>query len=170
MGKISAVACTGLVAVAMLGAAPAWSATTAHIESVAAKASSVAAGDDYPYRNGSWHEADPWNFYKRECTSFVAWRMRQLGVRFHNHYKGVRWSNANNWDNAARRVGVRVDRRATVGAVAQWNRGRFGHVAYVSHVGRGTVTIEEYNRNGGHHYGRRTIRTSQVENFIHIAR
>ncbi|HEX2313964.1 MAG TPA: CHAP domain-containing protein [Thermomonospora sp.] len=131
---------------------------------------SVRIGDDYPYRDDSWHQADPWNFYKRECTSFVAWRLRRLGVRFHNHYRGVHWGNAKNWDNAARRAGVRVDRRPTVGSVAQWNRGRYGHVAYVARGGGGTVLLEEYNRNGGHRYGTRTISARSVENFIHIAR
>jgi len=40
-------------------------------------------GDDYPYKDASIDPEvpDPWNFYCRECTSFVAWRMNQLGAK-----------------------------------------------------------------------------------------
>jgi hypothetical protein len=34
-----------------------------------------------------------------------ATRAPHVGIGVHNHYKGVRWSNAHNWDNAARAVG-----------------------------------------------------------------
>ncbi|QXJ25625.1 CHAP domain-containing protein [Actinomadura graeca] len=128
------------------------------------------AGDDYPYRNGDWDKPDRWNFFQRECTSFAAWRLNQRGVRFNNNYKGVRWSNASNWDDAARRARIRVDKNPTVGSIAQWNSGRFGHVAYVARSSGGTVLVEEYNRRGTHRYGQREIRVREVENFIHIAR
>jgi surface antigen len=155
---------TGILAAVTMGA------TTLMMAAVPLTAArAAAAGNDYPYRNDSWHQADPWNFYKRECTSFAAWRLRQRGVPFHNHYK-THWGNANNWDNAARRAGFRVDRRPRAGAVAQWNRGRFGHVAYVARVGRGWVTIEEYNKGGTHRYGTRRVRPGAVENYLHIHR
>ncbi|MFI0406383.1 CHAP domain-containing protein [Actinomadura sp. 3N508] len=137
-----------------------------------AGASSARIGDDYPYRNGDPRKPDRWNFYQRECTSFVAWRLNQLGVRFHNHYKGVRWSNAKNWDDAARRVGIRVDHRPTVGSVAQRNGGRFGHVAYVAKVSGNRVLLEEYNHRGTHRYKNppRWINAGEMDNYLHIAR
>src|SRR6516162_4416653 len=47
-------------------------------------------GDDYPYKNSQpdFDGGDRWGFYARECTSFVAWRINQLGVNFSNHMKG----------------------------------------------------------------------------------
>ncbi|MCO5972694.1 CHAP domain-containing protein [Actinoallomurus soli] len=126
--------------------------------------------DDYPYKSDSWSEADPWLFYKRECVSFAAWRVRQrLGVDFTNSYGGVHWGNAINWDNAASAAGVRVDHTAKVGAVAQWNTGTYGHVAYVARVNSdGTILVEEYNYLSAHNYDTRTISASSVGNFIHF--
>jgi surface antigen len=126
--------------------------------------------NDYPYKSDSSSEADPWNFYKRECVSFAAWRVRQrLGVDFTNSYRGVHWGNANNWDNAALSAGVRVDHTAKVGAIAQWNTGTYGHVAYVARVnGDGTILLEEYNYLSAHNYDTRTVSASSVENYLHF--
>ena len=126
--------------------------------------------DDYPYKSDSSSQADPWLFYKRECVSFAAWRIRQrLGVDFTNSYRGVHWGNAINWDNAAASAGVKVDHTAKVGAVAQWNTGTYGHVAYVARVnGDGTVLLEEYNYLSGHDYDTRTVGASSVGNYLHF--
>ncbi|MEV6235250.1 CHAP domain-containing protein [Lentzea sp. NPDC051838] len=124
--------------------------------------------DDYPHKNGSWHDPDQWNFYKRECVSFVAWRIRErLGIPFHNHWK-THWGNAKNWDDAARKIGLKVNDNPAVGAVAQWNSGEFGHVAWVAQVKGNEVFLEEYNKGGSHNYGSRWIKASAVENFIHF--
>ncbi|WP_176560182.1 CHAP domain-containing protein [Brevibacillus dissolubilis] len=132
--------------------------------------------DDYPYKNDSWNQADPWLFYKRECVSFVAWRMNNdQKVSFSNYMAGPNgksghWGNANNWDDNARLIGYTVDKIPAVGSVAQWNSGTYGHVAYVQSVSadKSTITVEEYNKGGTHVYGKRTILASSVENFIHI--
>jgi surface antigen len=126
--------------------------------------------DDYPYKSDSSSQADPWNFYKRECVSFAAWRVRQrLGVDLTNAYRGVHWGNAINWDNAATAAGVRVDHTAKVGAVAQWNTGTYGHVAYVARVnGDGTILLEEYNYLSAHDYDTRTVSASSVGNYLHF--
>ncbi|WP_176560183.1 CHAP domain-containing protein [Brevibacillus dissolubilis] len=132
--------------------------------------------DDYPYKYDSWTVADPWLFYKRECVSFVAWRMNNDNkVNFHNYMTGPNglqghWGNANQWDDNARNIGYAVNKTPAVGAIAQWNSGGYGHVAYVQSVSadRSTITIEEYNYNYNHNYNRRTIYTSSVENFIHV--
>lgn len=135
--------------------------------------------DDYPSRlkNAAQDSlVDPWNFYNRECTSFVAWRLNHdAGIAFHNWYKGHHWGDAAIWKQAAVDSGVPVDGTAKVGAVAWWARGSAGssrgHVAWVVAVGSSSVTIEEYNYliRGG--YGRRTIsRTSATwpTAFIHV--
>ena len=56
------------------------------------------SGDDYPYR-GKCSGLDEFRFNACQCTSFVAWRLNQNGVRFDNNYmtSNGRWGNANNW-------------------------------------------------------------------------
>src|SRR5215813_11686613 len=66
--------------------------------------------NDYPYANAGIDQVDRWNFYTRECTSFVAWRINNdAGVNFTNWYGGVQWGNAGHWPEAARATGVPVD-------------------------------------------------------------
>ena len=102
--------------------------------------------DDYPYR-GATSGVDRWNFYKGQCTSFAAWRVNHnLGLAFHNYYKGQHWGNAHNWDNAARAAGIPVSGTPRVGDIAVRNSGTWGHVAYVAKVNSdGTFMVEEYN-------------------------
>jgi surface antigen len=102
--------------------------------------------DDYPYR-GATSGVDRWNFYKGQCTSFAAWRANHnLGVPFHNYYKGVHWGNATNWDNAARAAGIPVHSTPRVGDIAVRDSGTWGHVAYVAKVNAdGSFMVEEYN-------------------------
>ena len=80
------------------------------------------------FYNGSY--GDPWGFALRNCTSFVAWRLRMTnGVgAFENHFGGVHWGNADHWDRAAAELGYLVDNVPAVGAVAQTDGGRVGHV------------------------------------------
>jgi surface antigen len=108
--------------------------------------SSGAIKDDYPYR-GAYSGVDPWYFYKGQCTSFAAWRIRHnLGIKFSNSYKGQHWGNAEHWDNAARAAGIPVYTRPRVGDVAVRSSGTWGHVAYVAKVNRdGSFMVEEYN-------------------------
>ena len=106
-------------------------------------------GDDYP---ANLKEADldavvdPWLFYNRECTSFVAWCLNSRnGVAFSNYYGGVQWGHAKDWAAAARSLGISVDGNPAVGSVAWKTGGDYGHVAWVSAVNGDSVTIEEYN-------------------------
>ncbi len=55
-----------------------------------------------------------------------------------------------------------------VGAVAQTDDGRIGHVAWVSAVGDGTVTVEEYNYYVAGGYDVRTVPTSDFR-YLHLA-
>ncbi len=55
-----------------------------------------------------------------------------------------------------------------VGAVAQTDDGKHGHVAWVSAVGDGTVTVEEYNYGVAGGYGVRTVPTSSFR-YLHLA-
>jgi surface antigen len=113
---------------------------------------------------------DPWGFVFRNCTSFVSWRLHERNglAGFANHFRGEHWGNAENWDDVARRLGYRVDSVPAIGAVAQTDEGRVGHVAWVSAIGPGTVTIEEYNHASPGGYGTRTVPVGDFR-YLHLA-
>jgi surface antigen len=144
------------------------------------EAVSAASGvDDYPSRlkNAAQDSlVDPWQFYNRECTSWVAWRLNsENGVAFNDYWQGVHWGNASNWKTAAQKLGIPVDNNPTRGAVAWWSAhsagSSVGHVAWVQVVGDGAITIEEYNYLRRGYYDTRTISSSSSmwpSGFIHI--
>jgi surface antigen len=141
---------------------------------------SAASGvDDYPSRLKNAPQdslVDPWQFYNRECTSWVAWRLNSENkVDFYNYWQGQHWGDASHWKAAAVAAGVRVDNKANRGAVAWWAAGSAGssrgHVAWVQTAGADAITIEEYNylHRGG--YDTRTISSSSSlwpSGFIHV--
>lgn len=112
---------------------------------------------------------DSWGFVLRNCTSFVAWRLQERNrmAGFGNRFRGEHWGNAENWDDVARRLGYRVDSTPAIGAVAQSDAGRVGHVAWVSAIGPGTVTIEEYNHATPGGYGSRTVPVGEFR-YLHL--
>ena len=130
------------------------------------------ASDDYPQKYKNYERdaiADEWNFYNRECTSFVAWCLNSRnGIQFNNWYKGVLWGHAYNWGKTAKSLGITVDNNPTVGSVAWWNGGSTGHVAWVSEVNGSTVSIEEYNYNFNGLYNTRDIDKSDPTGYIHV--
>lgn len=143
------------------------------------RVTATVAVDDYPrYLKDAAQDAlvDPWNFYNRECTSFVAWRLNNdAGIRFHNWYKGHHWGDAAIWRRAALDSGVPVDGIPRKGSIAWWAKGSPGsspgHVAWVIGVSSSAVTIEEYNWVTRGRYSQRTIaRTSDTwpTAFIHL--
>lgn len=135
-------------------------------------------GDDYPYRNAPPDgSTDPWLFYYRECTSFVAWRMNhQYGINFTNHMRGGTFGNADTWADNARSLGYRVDNTPSVGAIAMWGpnvneAGPSGHVALVAQVNsNGTITVEHYNWGQPRYaYSTMTVPANNPSCYIHIA-
>jgi surface antigen len=144
------------------------------------EAVSAASGvDDYPSRLKTAPQdslVDPWQFYNRECTSFVAWRLNSENqIAFNDYWQGQHWGNASNWKKAAVALGIPVDNNATRGAVAWWSAGSagssHGHVAWVQKVGDGAITIEEYNYLHAGKYDTRTISSSSSlwpSGFLHI--
>ena len=130
---------------------------------------SITMRDDYPYADGSWHDVDPWAFYKRECTSFVAYRLNKV-MKFHNLMRGGRFSNAENWDENARSIGFRVNSSPRRGSVMVRNSGTYGHVAMVARVGKGRVLVEQYNAGGTHNYSREWLTVQPYMTFIHFPR
>ena len=74
------------------------------------------------------------------CVSYAAYRLMHNGAT-------DPWDSpagdASQWDDDARAAGVRVDHVPAVGAIAQWDIGRYGHVAYVERVTVRDIEISE---------------------------
>ena len=147
------------------------------LSTISTNAIAAVIGDDYPYKDkvyGRYNlslDVDPWNYFYRECTSFVAWRLNNTnGIAFHNKYEDKAFGNAGTWRDAAISMGLTVDYNPAVGSVAVTKLGSPGHVAWVAEVNGDNVTIEEYNFNGNHgRYNRRTISRYQAEGgYIHF--
>lgn len=130
------------------------------------KPASIVGRDDYPFRSDSPNEVDPWAFYKRECTSFVAYRLNKV-MPFSNHMRGGHFGNAMTWDDNARKIGMKVNRKPTVGSVMVRNSGSYGHVAMVAKVRPGKVLVEQYNAGGTHTYSKQWLSVTSVMTFIH---
>lgn len=132
-------------------------------------------GDNYPYADKVYgrylqpDDVDPWKFFYRECTSFVAWCLNSRnGVAFHNTMGGRRWGNAIDWGATAQTLGYAVDNSPAVGSVAWSNAGKYGHVAWVSAVNGSQITVEEYNYNNNGRFNSRSVASSKFTGFIHI--
>ena len=74
------------------------------------------------------------------CVSYVAYRLAHNGAR--DPWTTVA-HDAKRWDEDARSVGVRVNKVPAVGAIAQWDGGRYGHVAYVERVTASFIVVSE---------------------------
>ena len=134
-----------------------------------------ALGDDYPwyYELSEYQGAalSPLNYYYRQCTDFVAWRINRDAGSYEAPYKWV-WSNltptggnASQWEYAWEAKGWPVSKTPIVGSVAWF--GWSNHVAYVKAVNAdGTVLIEEYNYIPNV-YSQRTIPAASVESFLY---
>lgn len=135
-------------------------------------ANATAGVDDFPaaYRAGT---IDPWRFYARTCTSFVAWRLNNDNhMAFTNGLGGGWFGNATTWADNARSLGYRVDTTPAVGSVAHWygsempGSGGLGHVAWVAAVrSDGSVLIDEYNYSRALNYDQRITRAPR---YIHL--
>ncbi|QUC07408.1 CHAP domain-containing protein [Arachnia rubra] len=122
--------------------------------------SSPAAGvDDYAPVRRDREGLDDWAFYWGECVSYAAFAVRTYSPHkdFVNNWRGAHFGNAKEWDEAARKLGIRVDQIPTVGAVAQHSRNGYGHVAYITAVHEdGTFDVNEYNHGPRHKFGTRS--------------
>lgn len=135
-------------------------------------AQAAVLGDNYPSHWKSGWGADSWGMYKRQCTSFVAFRLSSAnGFTLPGGY-----GNAITWGSVAKAQGYRVDMTPAVGAVAWFGNGvngagGYGHVAWVADVTGDTVTIEEYNYDAGQgpeKYWKRSFHKSKVSGYIHF--
>ena len=106
-------------------------------------------GDDYKYKNrvADSMPPDEWGYYIKECVSFVANRLANLGVpasKFSYLGNGMDWVNAK----------VPHMSKPKVGSVAVYGPGsEFGnHAAMVTGVQGNKISGEEYNWLGKHAY------------------
>lgn len=124
----------------------------------------VGKGDDYPgqYRNVAPDSvADSWSYLNRECTSFCAWRLSQMGK---TGFKGL--GNAGQWQANS---GLKGESKPIIGDIAMFSaqaEPTVGHVAYVAGVDGDNIYIEEYNYNYNHNYHTRKIAKSTVSAFL----
>lgn len=105
-------------------------------------------GDNYPWKSvGKDSGADPWGYFYRECVSYVANSLKNMGVST-SLFSGL--GNGSDWVNAP----VRHTNDPKPGMVAVYGPGsEFGnHVAMVRGVKGGTFSGEEYNWGGDGNY------------------
>ncbi len=129
-----------------------------------------ALGDDYPWPLEGYG-LSPLNYYYRQCTDFVAWRLNRDAASTSAPFRFV-WSNmtpgggdASQWKWAWENNGWKVSSTPVVGAVAWFNG---NHVSYVKSVLPGNkVLIEEYNFSYSRNYGQRTLNWDQVPAFLY---
>jgi surface antigen len=135
----------------------------------------------YPFPNasactdGGACDADYWNFYQGQCTSWVAYRLHELnGITISGG--SANWSGAGNWYQYAKDHGISVTTSPAVGSIAWWpnsNAHKGGHVAYVEQVNSPTsIVISEMNYDNDNGFRVRTITAASPDwptYFIHIA-
>ena len=102
------------------------------------------------------------SYYAGQCTWYVKNTLPWVG-NF--------WGNANQWAAGAAAAGRLVDSNPTVGSVAVFMQGvagasSYGHVAVVTGVNGGMVTISEMNAQGEYVVSSRTVSAAGVL-FIH---
>ncbi|XZO08210.1 CHAP domain-containing protein [Weissella paramesenteroides] len=106
-------------------------------------------GDDYKYKNrvADSNPPDEWGYFIKECVSFVANRLSNMGVSA-NLFSHL--GNGSDWVNAP----VRHTNNPKPGMVAVYGPGsEFGnHVAMVTGVQGNKISGEEYNWNYDHKY------------------
>ncbi|MCK8606168.1 tape measure protein [Leuconostoc citreum] len=105
-------------------------------------------GDNYPWKSvGKDSGADPWGYFYRECVSYVANSLKNMGVST-GLFSGL--GNGSDWVNAP----VRHTNDPKPGMVAVYGPGsEFGnHVAMVRGVKGSTFSGEEYNWGGDGNY------------------
>jgi surface antigen len=140
-------------------------------------------GYPYPHPPACTHGgkcvADKWSFYRGQCTSWVAYRLNQRsGIAFSNQYGGRgRWGDAVRWGPIAKKLGITVNTKPTVGAIAWYSATKpapDGHVAYVEKVNSPTsFVMSEMNYDADNGFWVHTITKKTGDwptEFIHFTR
>ena len=125
-----------------------WWSTLWSMASESSSSGTGSKGDDYAFKNKSKDSGvDPWGYFYRECVSFIASRLKNLGVSaslFSHLGNGADWVNAK----------VPHSKTPKVGDVAVYAAGsEFGnHASIVTGVQGDKISGEEYNWSGDGQY------------------
>lgn len=74
--------------------------------------------------------------YGNNCTNYVAFRLSKNKMKNPGNM-----GNAKQWAAAAKKKKLAVSKTPTVGSIAQWTTGEYGHVAYVDWVSSDKKTV-----------------------------
>lgn len=112
---------------------------------------STGGGGGYPYSGSNPNGIDPWGFYYRQCTSFAAWHSATYGPvpgSVLSDWGHSHTANGGDWGNLGSSHGRSVSTTPSMGAIMSfpYQYGLpYGHVAIVTGISGGTVSVAEYN-------------------------
>jgi surface antigen len=120
-----------------------------------------------PNNTGNVSELSPYGYDYRNCTDYVAWELSTLGVK-PAQYRGL--GNADTWGSNATSHGLVDNTTPAVGSVAVSTSGEYGHVAFVTAVNGGTITVSQYNQkeNGDYSVQSGTPTALGFSSFVHF--
>ena len=126
-------------------------------------------GDFEWYVDDKSNRRDTWEFFYRNCTSYVAWRSAQDGFEITPPAPGRSGlGDAGSWHkNASRYDELSVGTEPRVGSFAVFANGPFGHVAYVERISGDRVLISEYNLIADGMYSERWIPRYQPTAYVY---
>lgn len=126
-------------------------------------------GDFEWYVNDRNNRRDKWEFFYRNCTSYVAWRSAQDGFELTPLGPGRSGlGDAGSWHtNASRYDKLSVGNEPKVASFAVFANGPFGHVAYVERIAGDRVLVSEYNLFGDGAYSERWIPRYQPTAYVY---
>jgi len=119
--------------------------------------------------NNTNDRKDPWGYYYRNCTSYVAWRSAQLGFSLDMDGPDRRsLGDGGSWaDNASRYGELSTGTTARVGSFAVFKIGNFGHVAFVEKIQGNEILISEYNLVADGVYSERWVSVHQPTSYVY---
>lgn len=103
--------------------------------------------------------------YICECVSYVGWK----AYEWYGIY--LAWGNAYSWDDRGRALGYTVNNSPAVGAIGQFDSGKYGHVFWVERVNAdGSIEVTDYNWNVDGRFTARKISAAVARryNYIHL--
>lgn len=114
--------------------------------------------------NGSVYNWSTGGYGYRNCTDWVAYRVRVAGS-----YVPAGMGNAKQWDDRGPGFGFKVTSTPREGAAAVSNGGFYGHVMYVEVVnGDGSIIVSDYNRAGTGKYDMTTLSAGTAGNLRYV--
>ncbi len=87
---------------------------------------------------------DPWSFYYHQCTSYVAWRRKDMGREIPAWGKIVP-THAKHFYDRADDDGYKINKKPAKGAIAVNRNGEWGHVMIVEKVYGEYIDISQFN-------------------------